>query len=68
MMIFFFVLPDLVITENAVISFVEFIQGLFKTVHFAEKGTNQRVKEEAAFMLFVDLLNSCEGMLLCVHT
>ena len=32
-----------------------------KTVNFVEKGTSQRVKEEATFMLFVDLLNSCEG-------
>ena len=40
---------------------VAFIQGLFKTVHFSEKGTNARIREESTFMLFVDLLNSCEG-------
>ena len=40
---------------------IAYIQDLFKTVHFSEKGTNARIREESTFMLFIDLLNSCEG-------
>ena len=51
--------------------YIDFVQDLFKTVHFAEKGTSQRVKEEATFMLFENLLNSCEGtchiFTMCMH-
>lgn len=45
---------------------IAFIQDLFKTVHFSEKGTNARIREESTFMLFVDLLNSCEGTCMLV--
>ena len=28
---------------------------------YSEKGTSERFKEEATFMLFLDLLRDCEG-------
>ena len=45
---------------------IAFIRDLFKTVHFSEKGTDARIREESTIMLFVDLLNSCEGTCMLV--
>jgi len=39
----------------------ETIKNLIKKVHFSERGSNERLKEEATFMLFMDLLHNCEG-------
>ncbi len=39
----------------------ETIKNLIKEVHFSERGSNERLKEEATFMLFMDLLHNFEG-------
>ena len=33
---------------------------MFKKVHFSEDGSNDRVKEESAYMMFLDYLDECE--------
>lgn len=39
----------------------EMIKNLFVKVHFSEAGVTERVKEEATYMFFLDLLYECEG-------
>lgn len=38
------------------------IRDLFVTIHYSDAGVTERVKEEATYMLFLDLLYECEGM------
>ena len=37
------------------------VKNLFGTVHFSDASVTHRVKEEATYMLFLDLLYECEG-------
>ena len=30
---------------------------------YSDKGSTERIKEEATFMLFLDLLHECEGII-----
>ena len=41
----------------------ETIKKLFTKVDFSEAGSNERLKEEATYMLFMDFLQDCEGKL-----
>lgn len=41
----------------------ETIKKLFTKVDFSEAGSNERLKEEATYMLFMDFLRDCEGKL-----
>ena len=41
------------------------IRDLFKKIHFSETGATERIKEEATYMLFLDLLHECEGSQEC---
>lgn len=43
----------------------EMIRNLFKKINFSETGATERIKEEATYMLFLDLLHECEGSQLC---
>ena len=38
------------------------IKNLFDTVHFSDAGVTERAKEEATYMIFLDLLYECEGI------
>ena len=40
------------------------IKELLKTVNFSEPGTTERIKEEATYMMFLELLYKCEGIAL----
>lgn len=40
---------------------VDDIRKIFTEVKYSEKGSNDRIKEEATFMFFVDYLDDCEG-------
>ena len=42
-------------------SLAEIIKTLFTKIHFLETGSNQRNVEEAAYMLFMDFIQDCEG-------
>ena len=33
---------------------------MFKTVRYSEKGSNERTREEDAYMFFIDYLDDCE--------
>ena len=37
------------------------IKALFEIIHFSEVGTTERAREEATYMLFLDLLHESEG-------
>lgn len=36
------------------------IRTMFKVIRYSEKGSNEREREEAAYMYFVDYLDDCE--------
>lgn len=45
---------------------VDIIIEIFKEVRYSESGSNDRIKEEATYALFIDYLDECEkGKLLC---
>ena len=39
---------------------IDMMTKMFKTI-YSERGSSQRVKEEITFMLFLELLQDCEG-------
>ena len=47
--------------------YVDTIITLLGKKHFSEAGTSQRMKEEATYMLFIDLLHQCEGGVLFLY-
>ena len=45
---------------NIISSCVEIIKGMFKVTHFSLAGSSEREREEATYMLFLDLLYDSE--------
>ena len=43
---------------------VDIIRHLFTEIRYSDKGTSERVREEAAFMYFIDYLDDCERSML----
>lgn len=39
---------------------VDRLKGLFSKIYFSEEGSNDREKETATYMLFLDLMYDCE--------
>lgn len=39
---------------------------MFTVIKYSEEGSNEREKEEATFMFFVDYLDDCEGSMFLV--
>lgn len=37
------------------------IKNILEEVHYSPSGSSERVREEATYMLFLDLLYDCEG-------
>ena len=42
------------------ILFLDVIRHLFTQIRYSDKGTSERVREETAFMYFIDYLDDCE--------
>ena len=52
----------LMMTESCLFAILEDgIKTLLQTIHFSEAGSTERAREEASYMLFLDLLHECEG-------
>lgn len=39
---------------------VDYVRQVFKNIRFSEKGTHARMKEQEAYMMFLQYLNGCE--------
>ena len=39
---------------------IDVVRKMFKKVQFSESGSNARVKEESAYMMFLEYLDECE--------
>ena len=47
--------------NTSIIFITDQLQEMFKTVRFSAKGTTARSREEAEYIMFVRVLNECEG-------
>lgn len=45
--------------------FSDMIKQMFRNIQYSPTGSTDRTKEEATYMLFLDLLYYCEGMYVC---